>query len=408
MSEGLSLRANMLWNTAGAMTRLGCNYLVTIAVVRLSHGFDAAGALSLAMSISNLVMPFADFRLRQIQVTDVTNERSAGEYVGLRIMTTVLSFVVGVVYAIVTTAWDALPVITLYLLYSLAANGIELLHAVDQRHRRMDYIGRSYMMQGVGTLAAFCAVLPLTNSLVLAVASQALVTLLIGLLYDLPRASSFESLHPVVRLGAGIRLLVSLVPVVGAQIAASSVLTVPRQHLASSLGVSALGIYSSVATLAVVIQAGINYLYSPLMGEFAELFQSDKVAARRMLAKTVGAIVAMGVVLSVLLLFLGGPLLRLMYGEQIARYVYLLQPALICTFAAAVAWFMNDLLLALRDFRASFWGNIVAALAMLVSSSALVESFGMNGVSFVGIVAYGASVVTLVLFFIRDYRRLPS
>ena len=51
-TEGLSLRANMLWNSAGSLTRLACSYLVTIAVVRLSHGFDAAGALALAMSIS--------------------------------------------------------------------------------------------------------------------------------------------------------------------------------------------------------------------------------------------------------------------------------------------------------------------------------------------------------------------
>ena len=45
----------MLWNSAGSTIRLVCNYLITIAVVRLSHGFDAAGTLSLAMSIANLV-----------------------------------------------------------------------------------------------------------------------------------------------------------------------------------------------------------------------------------------------------------------------------------------------------------------------------------------------------------------
>ena len=47
----LSIKANMLWNSIGSMTYLGCQWLVTIFVVRLSSGYDAAGLLSLAMAV---------------------------------------------------------------------------------------------------------------------------------------------------------------------------------------------------------------------------------------------------------------------------------------------------------------------------------------------------------------------
>lgn len=71
--EKLSLKANMMWSSVGSLTRLGCNYLVSsVLVVRLAAGFDAAGMLALAMAIANLVNPIADFRLRTVQVTDVT------------------------------------------------------------------------------------------------------------------------------------------------------------------------------------------------------------------------------------------------------------------------------------------------------------------------------------------------
>lgn len=63
----------MMWSSVGSLTRLGCNYLVSsVLVVRLAAGFDAAGMLALAMAIANLVNPIADFRLRTVQVTDVT------------------------------------------------------------------------------------------------------------------------------------------------------------------------------------------------------------------------------------------------------------------------------------------------------------------------------------------------
>ncbi|WP_076464007.1 lipopolysaccharide biosynthesis protein [Actinomyces mediterranea] len=404
--EGLSLRGNMLWNSAGSTIRLVCNYLITIAVVRLSHGFDAAGTLSLAMSIANLVLPFADFRLRTLHVTDVSQERSSGAYVGLRILTSALSFLIGVVYSAATNSPGSLLVISLYLVYSIITNFIEVFHAIDQRALRMDISGKSYMMQGASNLIAFSAVLWLTNSLVLAVISLSLTTLMIGLVYDMPRAARFEPIRPIVEWRPAVTTLAALLPLVLAQVASSAVLTIPKQQLALLAGDSALGIYSSVAAPALIVQMGATYVYSPLMGTFAEQFATDKRAAVRLLGKTTAVILAVTAALSVLLLLFGGPILHLLFGRQILEYTYLLQPMLLCTLLTAFAWFMNDLLLALRDFKASFFGNIVAAAITAAGSTYFVTAFGMNGVSWVGIVAYAVAVAILVLFFIRDYRRL--
>lgn len=404
--EGLSLRGNMLWNSAGSTMRLVCNYLITIAVVRLSHGFDAAGTLSLAMSIANLVLPFADFRLRTLHVTDVSQERSSGAYVGLRILTSALSFLIGVVYSAATNSSGSLLVISLYLVYSIITNFIEVFHAIDQRALRMDISGKSYMMQGASNLIAFSAVLWLTNSLVLAVISLSVTTLMIGLVYDMPRAARFESIRPIVEWRPAVTTFAALLPLVLAQVASSAVLTIPKQQLALLAGDSALGIYSSVAAPALIVQMGATYVYSPLMGTFAEQFATDKRAAVRLLGKTTAVILAVTAALSVLLLLFGGPVLHLLFGRQILEYTYLLQPMLLCTLLTAFAWFMNDLLLALRDFKASFFGNIVAAAITAAGSTYFVTAFGMNGVSWVGIVAYAVAVAILVLFLIRDYRKL--
>jgi len=163
----------------GSLTRLGCNYLVSsVLVVRLATGFDAAGMLALAMAIANLVNPIADFRLRTVQVTDVTGERTSREYVGLRSVLSIVAFLVGVVYSVVTTSYDALPVISLYLVYSLATNFIEVFHAIDQRHLRLDFAGKSYVMQGIGTLVAFAVGLWFFDSLLVAVGLMTAVVIL--------------------------------------------------------------------------------------------------------------------------------------------------------------------------------------------------------------------------------------
>lgn len=405
---GLSLRANMLWNTAGSMTRLACNYLVTIAVVRLSSGFDANGALTLASTVSSLAMPFAEFRLRTLHVTDVDDERSSREYIGLRVVTSVIAFVLGVVYSLLTNSVASLPVVTLYLIYSIFTSFIEGFHAIDQRHRRMDYIGISYLLQGLSTLAVFCLGLWLTNSLELAVGLMALAALVVGLFYDIPRTRRFEAVRPQLVWSQVTRTLVTLLPLVLAQVASSAVLAIPRQELARSMGDEALGIYASIAAPVVIVQMGAAYVYGPLMGEFAESFQCNKRAGLRLLGKTVLAVLGLSAVLSVALLFLGKPILWLMFGERVLPYISLLQPTIVCTVITAFAWFFNDLLLALRDFKAAFIGNIAAVIVTLASSSWMVHTFEMNGVSWAGVAAYSAAVLVMGAFFLRDYRRLSS
>ena len=407
-SRGLSLRANMMWNTAGSLTRLACNYLVTIAVVRLSHGFDANGVLTLATTVSSLALPFAEFRLRTLQVTDVTDERSSREYVGLRVLTSFLAFALGVVYSLVTNGWASLGVVALYLVYSVITNFIEGFHAIDQRHRRMDFIGLSYILQGLTTLAVFCLGLWLTNSLEAAVGLMAVAAAGVAVVYDVPRAARFEPLMPRLSWRPALAVLGSLLPLVLAQVASSAVLAIPRQQLAHDMGEAALGIYSSIAAPAVIVQMGAVYVYSPLMGEFAESFRSDRRAGLRLLRRTILALIGVTALIAVALLFLGRPILWLMFGSKVVPYIGLLQPTILCTLMTAFAWFFNDLLLALRDFKASFLGNLVAVGVTLAFSRIMVSAFGMNGVSWVGVASYGTAVAVLTAFFVRDYRRLSS
>ena len=91
-------------------------------------------------------------------------------------------------------------------------------------------------------------------------------------------------------------------------------------------------------------------------------------------------------------------MLPLVFGESIKPYCYLLLPIVAFSLATAYVWFVNDLLVALRSFKGSFIGNTVALAASIPFTFPLVDCFGMNGVSFAGIVAFGISAVVMTLF----------
>lgn len=399
----LSIKANMLWNSVGSMTYLGCQWLVTIFVVRLSSGFDAAGLLSLAMAVVGIFGTFANYKMGTYQVSDIKHEHTLGEYLGFRCFMLMAAFLFCIVYAFFTCPDYALVTVGLYYVFKGVGLVIDIFHGVDQLNRRMDYIGKSFMAQGVSTLTAFVFVFGLSQDLNAAIVAMTVAALLVLVFYDMRKAAQFEK--PRIQLTASktFFFLKTSFPAVLASLAASAIFTIPKQYLSLVSGDAALGIYASVAAPALVIQMGAMYLYGPLLDIFPRYyFDGDISRFGKLLVKTIAGIVLVAVVCAVVLELLGEWLLTLLFGPGIADYVYLLQPVLLSTVLTAFLWFFGDLLIAVRDFRANFVGNVAAFVAVLPLSVVCVDVWDMNGVSFAGAAACLVGVVVLAVFLMLD------
>lgn len=174
-------------------------------------------------------------------------------------------------------------------------------------------------------------------------------------------------------------------------------LTVPRQYLSFTLGDEALGIYASIAAPVTLVQMGATYIYMPLLGDFSEKYKKSAPAFFSLLGKTTLGICAIAVISLLGFGLLGEWILALLFGDSIRPYVYLLQPAIICTIVTAYLWFLSDLLVATRNFKENFVGNLVSIIVSLLATIPCVDIWGMNGVSFTGIAGYGAGVLVLGL-----------
>ena len=173
------------------MTYLACQWFVTIVVVRLSSGFDDAGLLSLAMSVVGIFSTFANFKMGTYQISDIKRENSLGEYMGFRCVTLVAAFVACMVYALFTCATYALVTIALFYAFKAIGLLIDILHGEDQVNRRMDYIGKSFMLQGVSTFVAFVIVYGVTCNLNIAIVAMFVAALLVLVLFDIPHCQRF-------------------------------------------------------------------------------------------------------------------------------------------------------------------------------------------------------------------------
>lgn len=397
----------MIWNSAGSLTYLGCQWLVTVLVARLSTGYDAAGVLAVAMAVSNVFAPMALFKIRAYQVSDVEGKMSSGEYVAFRFLTIVGAYAVIAVYVALTCSPDMFLPIALYLLFRTGDLFIDVLHAIDQQNYRMDYCGKSLSIRGVLFLCAFAAVFGLTNNLSLALAAMIAATYPV-IAYDVSKARQFGPLRPRITLPRARMLAKECFPAVLGTVCFMAVTSIARQMLGAMHGEDALGIYASVCTPAVIVQAGADYLYIPLLRLFAEYNHARQREKFRglFLKVTAGIALLLAVCLGVFSLF-GEPLLAFAFGPSIVPYTYLLYPALICVVLTAYVEFLGDLLITVRMMSGNLIGNAIALAFSIPCSYLCISLWDMNGVSFAVSASYAiASTVMAFLLFKRlsEYR----
>lgn len=402
----LSIRQNMLWNSFGSLVNLGCQWLMSVLLVRLASGYEAAGIFSLAVSVYTIFGSIAQYRMYIYQVSDVTNENTVGEYLSFRFITSFGALVLCIGYSLATCSQDAWMAICLYGVYRTVMLAIDVLHACDQRHHRMDYIGKSLAMQGVLSFASFVGMFCISGILEVAIAAMIAAVLFVGALYDLPRTRRLEPITLGISQKKTVRLLVSCFSIVLAGVIASSTSTIPRQYLAYTMGNEMLGVYASVAAPVAIIQMGASYVYNPLLGYFSEYYAAnDSRAFFGLFAKSSALIALIAVACALVLAVVGKPLLVLIFGESIAPYVYLLIPLVFFAFVTGYLWFINDLLIGLRNFRATFIGCVVALAVVLVCMAPCVQVFGMNGITFAGIASSVAGIAVMLAMFIVQVKK---
>ncbi|MBO5295192.1 MAG: lipopolysaccharide biosynthesis protein [Clostridia bacterium] len=375
------LTQNFLWNTAGSIFFLVCQWIITVLVVRLSDGFSDAGLLSLAMSVTNVFAIIALFNVRNYQVSDSEELYSAGEYVSHRFVTCALAFVLCAVttflggYGIYTAAC-----ILAYMLLKLTENFVDVFHGIVQKKWRLDIAGRSFLFRGILTVASFAVVFGLFHNLLLAILAMALTNLLSLLIYDWNAVRRVER----VRLSFSPNRLLSLskvcLPMVGYGFCIHSILPLVKAVLEAHHGEEMLGYYGSVTTVATLIQSFTLLVFTPLIGVFDEAFRAgDRKKLKRLFARLILLIVAITLLAMGAIALLGDFAMSLVFGEEILPYVYLLYPTVVASALTALVWLLGMILVVMRSMKTLLIGAVIGLAVGIAASVTLIPTAAFSG-----------------------------
>lgn len=350
VATGLSLRANFSWTFAANVLYAASQWGMLTVLAQLGSPV-MVGQFALGLAIATPVVMLTNLQLRQLQATDARGDYSFADYLGLRLLTTVLALcIIGAI--IVWSGYRAETAqVVLVLGVSKAVEALsDVFYGLFQQHEQMDRIARSMIARGFIALAALGSGVWLTGSVFWGVVGIVASWLLVLVGYDLPGAAMLlqpsatddrESkpgavLHPRWHRATMARLTWLALPLGLVMMLISLNTSIPRYFIERYQGEYDLGIFAAIAYLMVAGTTVVTALGQSASPRLARYYLAhDRPAFRALLLKLVGIGALLGIGGVLVALLAGQQVLTLLYGSSYAR-----ADVLLLIMLAAGCWYI--------------------------------------------------------------------
>lgn len=400
----LSVSKNALYNMVGSIFYCFCQWIISaLIVVRLSPSEISASnrsLLQLAISITNIFYSISNYNMRTYQISDTKDKYSSGDYIGMRFVTAAISVILCAIYVIVL-GYSAKNVVCVlaYMIYKLSETFSDVLHGIDQKKYRMDYVGISFVIRGIVSVATFTGALIIFGDVFVAIVAMAIATLAVVVIYDAPRTSRLDAIKPVFNKRTITTLLIVCLPTVISTACFTAITSVPRQML-EAMHKGALGYYGTIATPLVVVQVMATSIFNPTLTQLAEFYNDGKSKKLiRQMFKDFAIVGAIAAVTCVCIAFFGEFAIGLVFGKEYVSYTGLMYGIVACTSLYVVSWLAKNVLIIMRKLKICMVASLITLPVSILLSKPFIKLFYMNGVSYSVIVAYVIHI-TICLFVI--------
>lgn len=390
------MKKNVMWNTVGSIFYCFCQWLITIVVVHIASYADA-GYLSLAMTTSSSFSAISLFSMRNYQVSDVMGEFRTDTYVGSRVLTCVIALVSCTVVGFWSNSLQQALCINAFMLVRVAEGIVDVLHGINQKYEKYNYIGISYILRGIATIVSFVVVLIASGDLVLTLYIMAFANLLVAVVFDCRKTYSLERFRLELWGRKLWELLRKCFPIVIFTFLLSLENLIPKNILQQQFGAEELGIYSSIASPTLVVQVFATVVFNPFLPNLSLLYNSGNIDKfRKVLHKIYLLMFLMCIVVCIGAMIFGRLGLTILFGKDILEYYYLFMPIVWCTILTAIIYVLSAIVVAIRRITALVIGMIIDFGLCVLLSPAFIANYEKNGVSLIQILVLAICIVFMV------------
>lgn len=373
----LTLRRNFSWTFIGNAVYAACQWGMLVLLAKFGSP-EIVGQFTLGLAVTAPVVMLTNLQLRSVQATDAKHQYLFGDYLGLRLIGTLLALLlIGGITLNAGYRWEtALVVLTIGL-----AKGFEsisdVFYGLIQQHERMDRIAISMMIKGPLSLILLGAGLYLTGSVIWGTVGLVIAWAFVLFAYDIRSGSlllekqengrfawnnkskicnlqskisnplyprwHLKTLNKLVWLSLPLGLVMMLIALNG---------NIPQYFIEHYWGEGELGVFAAIAYLMVAGNMVVNALGQSASPRLAKYYAAgNRSAFRSLLVKLVGIGAILGGAAILVALVAGREILTLLYRPEYAEQKDLFVWLMVAAGLGYISSFLGYGMTAARYFR---------------------------------------------------------
>lgn len=376
------IRKNILWNALGNTAYNLLQWLITVEVTHLS-GFETAGVLAIAMSLSLTLRSVSYFGVRDFQVTDSKNSFSHSDYLSLRCVTCLASLLMCTAVCVISSySREVFTAIMLFMLFRISEAFSDLFRGIMQKNERLDLSGAALLIRAVIFTVSFFLGYLLRGSLTDGLLLMSLSSLAAVAVTDIPMSGMAHKNALKITFINITAIARQTLPMFVFTLETAIILNTPKYFLSLFSDNEAVGIYSSVFSLALILQGLFQYVYTPFITAFSALETNREYSRMRKLAGKIFAVfLAMTLLFLIISILFGETAMTVVYGKH-GSYTRIMIPAVVSVCLFSATNFLSLLAVVKREMSMLIKIHTLSAAVFIFSEIVLIPTLGINGASY--------------------------
>lgn len=396
-----STSRDYIWNTAGSAVWGFTFPLLTIVATQLA-GAAEAGRFSMAFVTGTLLMIICMYGVRNVQVSDLEEEKSFSSYQVQRWVCGVLALLIGIAYNALR-AYDAhMATICMGVyVYKMIDGVADVYEGRLQQADKLYLGGVSQTVRSVLVIALFSLVLFITRSIALAsiamaaaaVVSMAFVTLPLALL-ETEKSRGFE-------VNEVTNLFQLCWPILATTLLFNLIESMPKFVMEGALEYENQLYFNALYFPAQAILLAIGFVYKPQLLRLSNIWANPTTRRKfdLIMAAVLGVVVLITVVMELFMGACGVQLLSTLYGLDFEQFRVLAYLMVLAGGITAAIDFIAAIVTLLRRTDELTRCYLVSFALAVVIPVALVPFFGLVG----AVISYLATMTVLLALMCIEY-----
>ena len=381
----LSLRVNFFWMFFGNGIYAVCQWGMISTLAKLGSP-RYVGQFGLGLAISAPLIFLTNLSLRPVLATDAKREFSFSVYFTLRLVSTFIFVILLIAIAPIFSRDVETLFVALIVGIAKAVESIsDIIYGLLQQRERLDRVAISLGLRGGLALIGLLLIMEVTRNILLSVLWIVIAWLGVLIFFDIPQAVLFEKFRIISLVsykGALWRLVKLSFPVGVTMMLVSLKANIPKYLISHLKGEAYLGYFVALNYLFVagnMVSSALGQASSPrLANYFAKRLSSSfwKLMAKML---SIGAL--LGLLGFLLALFLGKPLLAVMYTSDYARFSDVLIWLSLAAAVGYIASFVGYAATAVREFQVQPIILVISIFTLITGLFLWLPTHGLVGVA---------------------------